>query len=419
MSQTTDCVIVGAGLAGLATALCLSRCTPFRIKLIDQRAESDVEAMFQSARPLSLALASQRILQTCGAWTELQARAAPIKRVLVSQQGHCGEVDFTAASMAEPALGYVVPMGALLHALLQAVRASAQIDISWSSTVTALREENDQVICEWQSAEQSHVCHAHICMATDGAASPCRQYLGATTQHTGQAAVSFIHDVECQNPHSGIAQQRFMAEQGVYACLPLWQANQCRMVLTMSEERAKRYRRLSEARQLKMMQHAWRGRYTCEAQKCLGEYTVQPMVSQGLTAARIILLGDAQQTMYPLLAQGFNLACRDAAILAEQLADAVVTNKHTALSPAQISRFSQQRQRRHKQLRQWVQGIHDGFAMRAFPVAAMRAMGMGAITLLPGMKQRIARQLMGLAAPVPALARGILPEQESLLCHDN
>src|SRR5437899_9439862 len=57
----------------------------------------------------------------------------------------------------------------------------------------------------------------------------------------------------------------------------------------------------------------------------LGRRAAHPLsrvVSEKLSAPRVLLIGNAAQSLHPVAAQGFNLGLRDVAALAEVLADA-------------------------------------------------------------------------------------------------
>ena len=64
-------------------------------------------------------------------------------------------------------------------------------------------------------------------------------------------------------------------------------------------------------------------RLACRPRRALGQRGRYPLAltrSEGTVAPRIVLLGNAAQSLHPVAGQGFNLGLRDAAELAELLA---------------------------------------------------------------------------------------------------
>ena len=110
MTETPrELVIVGGGPVGAILA-CRLAGHGARVTLVEGSAEP-LPAAYDD-RALALALASQRLIATAGAWdAALAAQATPMTRIDIAQQ----HVPGTVAPLARLALGAVVAEGAGLH----------------------------------------------------------------------------------------------------------------------------------------------------------------------------------------------------------------------------------------------------------------------------------------------------------------
>src|ERR1700680_2340355 len=86
-------------------------------------------------RTTALSNGSCRILETMGVWTQVEAQAAPIRKIHVSDQGRFGFARIDAAEQNLTAMGYVVPNRALGMALWSRVAACANVEVNCPAEV--------------------------------------------------------------------------------------------------------------------------------------------------------------------------------------------------------------------------------------------------------------------------------------------
>ena len=113
-----------------------------------------------------------------------------------------------------------------------------------------------------------------------------------------------------------------------------------------------------------------------------------------------MLLGNAEQTIHPLGAQGFNLGLRDALTLAELIAAGDDPGEE-ALLAGHAARRGPDRERTLR--------FSDGLARLTSNAAPLlrplRSAGLLAIDRLPGVQSMLVGGAMGFAGDVPALCR--------------
>ena len=252
---------------------------------------------------------------------------------------------------------------------------------------------------------------AKLVVAADGVRSVVRAALGVeTAEHDyGQRAVIFNCSTEA--PLEGRAFERFTA-RGPIALLPLT-GGRAAVIWTLPDGDAERIAALPTDDFRAELQAAFGqrlGRFTRIGERHL--YTLARVASGAVHGERAVLIGDAALRLHPVAGQGFNLALRDVATLAEVIAD--------ALRAARSGRAGRRRRRRAARALRGVARRRSAarLVVHARPDPAVRRVGARAWAwaaawgswrsiLLPGAKALLARQTMGKAGRLPRLARGL------------
>jgi 2-octaprenyl-6-methoxyphenol hydroxylase len=124
-----------------------------------------------------------------------------------------------------------------------------------------------------------------------------------------------------------------------------------------------------------------------------------------------VILGNAAQTLHPVAGQGFNLALRDVATLAEVIADglrAAPPGTQADVGAAELlERYAAWRAADRQRVSSFTHGLIQLFGDSAPGIGLGRGLGLMAFDLLPGAKALLARQTMGKAGRLPRLARGL------------
>src|SRR5215831_11534344 len=137
-------LIAGAGVVGLATAALLAtgRCADrLRVHLLDARAPPPWRADEMDLRVYALSRASQRVLESVGAWWSIAARRACAYRRMHVWEGPDpadGALEFDAADIAEPDLGHIVEDGLIRAALADVLKAARNAEVTTGATVESV-----------------------------------------------------------------------------------------------------------------------------------------------------------------------------------------------------------------------------------------------------------------------------------------
>ena len=119
-------------------------------------------------------------------------------------------------------------------------------------------------------------------------------------------------------------------------------------------------------------------------------------------APRTVLIGNAAQSLHPVAGQGFNLALRDVAALAELLVAAGDPG-----APQLLERFAAGRAADRSGVTRFTDGLIRLFGDPRTPVRVLRDAGLLLFDLLPPAKSALARVSLGFGGRTPRLARGL------------
>ena len=300
-----DVAVVGGGPVGAALALALGD-TRFAVALIEARTTGGSAV---DRRPLALSYGSRLILERLGAWDGL-ARATPIARIHVSQQGAFGRTVLTAAQADLPALGYVVDYSGLV-ALFDRSVAEAPIRAIRGARVRDIDSEGDRARVQYETDAGAHACTASLVVVADGASIET----GTRVREYGQSAITAR--VHTTRPHGNTAYERFTPE-GPIALLPF--ADEYALVWTVRTPEAEGLRAAAAHDFLECLHERFGerlGRFTAVADRALHALTLR--VAEPTTRPRTIVIGNAAQALHPVAGQGFNLGLRDAWELAGEV----------------------------------------------------------------------------------------------------
>lgn len=400
-----DVAIVGGGLVGASLALALAP-TGLRLALIEGASPDDARQPSFDDRTTALGNGTRRVLEALEVWPRIASQAAPIRSIHVSDAGRFGFARLEAGELGLEAFGYVATNRTLGTALRERLAAVPGLELRMPARCVEARLHADHVALATDPGAVP--IHARLAVAADGAKSLLREAAGleATTEDYGQVAV--VAHVAATRPADGTAWERF-TPQGPFAVLPL-AGGAYGVVWTVPSADAARVLALTDADYLAALQQAfgWRaGRFTRVGAR--QGYPLKLVRAMRVTAPRVVLVGNAAQGLHPVAGQGFNLGLRDAATLAEILAEAQVRDGagFDAGAGALLEAYAAGRERDREGITRFTDGLVKVFGDTRPGVPLARDLGLLMFDLSPTAKQAMSRLSWGFAARTPRLARGL------------
>ena len=396
-----DVLIVGGGLVGSALAVALAD-TPLRVVLVESSDPARLEQPSFDARVTALANGSRRILEGMGLWSSLAVHAEPITEIHVSERGRFGAARIRATEERVAALGYTIENRRLGEGLWQRLAAAPRCSVLGRASLHAFRREPRGVTARIDRAGELIDLRAKLLVAADGARSRVREELGIAVREDRYAQKALILNCRTERAHGGVAYERFMPS-GPLAMLPL-PGGRIGVVWTLPAERANAAAELSDDEFRAKLQDAFGHRLGRIGQ--VGRRALHPLRrlrSDALGAGRVVLVGNAAVTLHPVAGQGFNLALRDVAALAELVADAAGTDDYDDIA----ARYGAWRAADQRNVALFTHGLVGLFGASLPGLGAARGLGLALFDLVPGAKAALARHTMGIAGRLPRLARGL------------
>ena len=422
-----DIVIAGGGMVGLSLACAIAHAADaagLSILLVDnfplaaaKQASPAYHPSFD-ARSTALSAASIDIYQTLGVLPQLLQHAQPIKQIHVSDQGHSGNALLDAQEQNKDCFGYVIENQWLGAVLLNRMNELPAIELVTGASVSEIKPTQSGATVavtrldkqRQLSAHNEDRCelHAGLLVVADGAQSGLRTSLGisASVKHYEQTAI--IANVQTQLPHNGQAFERFTA-YGAVALLPLPDLadskNRSALVWTLpgtghntdsTQPNAEALLALDSDEFIAQLQKAFG--FRLGAIKRVGKTQSYPLaltISDEVCRNHIVLMGNAAHSLHPVAGQGFNLALRDIAALAER-----VVNAHSAGqdigSLALLEDYAQAQLADQNLTIGFSHNLIELFGLQALPVQLGRSLGLLALDLFKPAKDLFANQASGL-----------------------
>ena len=387
-STVFDIVIAGGGMAGSTLAWALLQLNPaLKLAIIEQQADSVSPVSFDS-RSIALAAASSALLQRWGLWDELSSKACAIKHIHVSDRGHFGKTNLTAAEYQQSALGYVLEvehLGALLSEKLAGQRQLSRFAPASISSITPQQHQQQLTLAD------GRLLSAKLLVIAEGGLSRSRALAGFTVQQRQYQQHAVIANLALAQSHQHSAYERF-TEHGPIALLPLPQQRYS-LVYTVDDSAVEHIMQLDDAAFVDHVQQAFG--YRAGVFSATGKRVSYPLslrLSGDIVRHRVALLGNSLHNLHPIAGQGFNLALRDIAQLVQQVA--VYGNDIGGYT--MLRAYQQARQQDINIVSTATDALVRLFSNRSRSLALARNIGLLAMTLCDDLKRPLAEQAMGL-----------------------
>jgi 2-octaprenyl-6-methoxyphenol hydroxylase len=400
-----DLAIAGGGLVGASLALALAP-LGLRIALVEAVAPGSAEHPSFDERTTALANGTVRVFRGLDVWRHMQREATAIRRIHVSEQGRFGVARIDAAEQGLDALGYVLPNRVIGAALWEGLRRVPGVETFAPAKVAATALANDRrTLCVEQGGESAEIV-ARLVVAADGARSIIREQAGVAAEQWEYGQTAITATLTTQRFHDHVAYERFTPD-GPIAVLPLADGR-CGIVWARRPDEAVRTLALSDEEFLVELQAAF-GYRLGRLLRVGARYSYPLALSRSgcHIAPRLAIVGNAAQSLHPIAGQGFNLGLRDAASLAEVIADAMAAGRTDVGDAATLRAYADWRDEDRRRIVAFTDGLVRLFGSPLGPVRGLRSMGLLAFDAFPPAKAALARLSVGAAGRIPRLARGV------------
>ena len=411
-TERYDILIAGAGLTGAAFALAAAQ-AGLRVVMVDPQPFSAQLAPTFDGRSTAIAFSTFRMLDALGLGEALRPHACRMDHILVTDGRRPGAASRSASPAflrfdaeeiggrtgGEP-LGYMVENRRIRAALAEAVTRSG-IAVRAPASVAAV--ETDPGKATVVLADGSRLI-APLVVGAEGRGSTVRRAAGIDTVGWGYGQSGVVATVRLGRDHGNVAHEYFLPS-GPFAILPLTE-QRASLVWTETTRRGEALRDASDEAFLAHLMRRF-GEFldgaTVEGPRFV--YPLALSLAEELVAPRIALIGDAAHGVHPVAGQGLNMGLKDAAALAEVLAEAARLGEDIGAETV-LERYARWRRFDNAALAAGFDAFVRLFSNDIAPVRLARDLGMAAVNRIGPLRRAFMHEAGGATGDLPRLLRG-------------
>jgi 2-octaprenyl-6-methoxyphenol hydroxylase len=398
--------------------------------LIEAESIHDLAAAKFDGRSSAIAYGSKQVLAATGVWGYLEAEAAPIREIRVSDGGwrpllhaahespffvHYNSGDLPAGAVSrgsdQPPFGWIVENRAVRRGLLKRLAECRDLTHVDSARVADIDFRTGGADLHLQDGR---VVGARLVVAADGRNSGVRRLAGIGFKEFGYNQTAIVCTVAHEHDHRGVAHENFLPA-GPFAMLPMTDGpddqgvtrHRSSIVWTEDPRIAPWLLGLDNAAlgvEIERRFGTTLGTLTPVGLRF--SYPMRLLLADAYAKDGVALVGDSAHAIHPVAGQGFNLGVRDVAALAEALVDGYRLGLDLG-SLSVLENYARWRRFDNLLLTGFTDGLVRLFSNDVPPVRLARDLGFYAFNLIKPLKRFAMRHAMGTVGELPRLVRGL------------
>jgi 2-octaprenyl-3-methyl-6-methoxy-1,4-benzoquinol hydroxylase len=407
--KTFDCVVVGGGMVGAASALSL-----VQLGLTVALVEKYQPQAFSIEQPLDLrvsaiSLASQYLLEQLDVWSQIMSwRSCQYQRLGVWESAF-SSVEFNAKDIKQSHLGHIIENRLIQLAMWQQIKKQKNIHLFCPNSLQNYQQLEQSIKLELTD----EIISTRLLIAADGANSQVRQLAGIGITGWDYQQSAMLINVKTQLPQQDITWQQFLPS-GPVAMLPMpnHDITVTKNELTVSQQKIQFqgcaslvwYHQSDKIKQLMTLSNKQlEQEIDAVFPKRLGKIKVVNKGSFPLTRrhanyyqkGNVVLLGDAAHTINPLAGQGVNLGFKDVLALQTVVSEAIARNELWYSAEA-LQRYEKKRRTDNLLMMSVMDGFYTVFSHPSPVVKFLRNSALFTVNKFTPLKNKVLKQACGI-----------------------
>ncbi|WMY95426.1 MAG: 2-octaprenyl-6-methoxyphenyl hydroxylase [Arsenophonus sp.] len=307
-------IVVGGGVVGASLALAISKISKgsIQVSVITAVSPGKLYSNFHS-KTLALTYGTYQFFLEIGIWSALKKYITPIVEICISEYGHSWFLNINSQDYSLPAFGYVIALTDIENYLFEELKTAPGITLYCPDKVVTFERKVDFVLVKLKSGK---ILKGQLLLGADGSDSIIGKIGQIEFKKKSYQQCAVIANVFTSELSYGRAFERF-TQNGPLAMLPL-STNKNALIWCHPLKEKKNIMTWCDNKFIVELQK-WFGWHLGEIQLVTERSFFTLFFSQAKKniSHRIVLLGNAAQTIHPIAAQGFNLGIRDVMILSK------------------------------------------------------------------------------------------------------
>jgi 2-octaprenyl-6-methoxyphenol hydroxylase len=392
--RSADVAVVGGGPAGLVTAIALASAGIDTVLIAPLAADDH--------RTTALLATSVTALETLGAWEPCRPHAAPLVSIRIIDDTRrlvrAPEIFFSATEIGLDAFGQNIENRHLVAALRQRA-ADLQIPHIVAPATAVAADETGVTVTLIDGAVR-----ARLAIGADGHRSLCRTAAGIGADRRACPQTALTLNLALARGHQETATE-FHTEIGPFTLVPL-PGQRASLVCVLDPAGAERLAAMTDMELSAEIERRAQSLFgTMSAEPGRGMFPLAVETAHAFARGRIALVGEAAHVVPPIGAQGLNLGLRDAATLAEVVADAA--RRHADIgAPEVLIRYDMQRRADVTSRRIAIDLLNRSLLSGFLPVQGARGLSLFLVDRIGPLRRALMREGVAPTASQPRLMRG-------------
>lgn len=389
--KSTDIVIIGGGMVGLALAGLLKDAN-CQIKIIERNTPKFYSDTIYH-RVSAINASSQKILEHVGAFQRIPThRLSPYTEMSVWEKDSFANIHFNnndeeIKQLGLSQLGFIIENAVIKHTLWQEVSKQANVEYIVASPQTLGVSENGAFL----TLDNGEMLSTKLVVGADGANSWVRNQTHIPLTSKDYQHTALVCNVKTTEKHNKVARQIF-AQDSILAFLPMADENLCSIVWALPPTKADELKNCNEHAFNKALSIAFDNRLgLVEVQSLREIYPLTARFARNFAQPRIALIGDAAHTIHPLAGLGVNLGFADASTLANEIKKHLASGKDIG-EYHHLRQFERERKAQAAKLLATMEGLKQLFNGDHPLKKLIRGIGLNITNQLPFAKKLLIQQ---------------------------
>lgn len=379
-----DIAIIGAGFAGLSTAISLSEISPDLAIALIEKTNFLAKKKESDGKNFAISNNSIKLFQKINIWDNLKDKAGPIKDIIISDKNSPFKLFFHNDDVKNSEqMGVMLKSHDIYNELCNKIKSQKNIQIFTPNSYQDINfsEAESEIIFDNSSA-----ILAKLIIIADGRRSYFREKFQIETNYKHYNQTALVFDIKHSDDHKNIAYEKFFPE-GAFAILPLKDQKKSSIVWMVKTAMKDIYLKFDKEN----LNHQMQKKISDDLGKTeiiskIFSYDLELIYPKEYFYKKAILIADAAHAIHPIAGQGFNLGIKDIMILTDLIEQNFKIGENIN-SDELIKKYNKFAKFESKKMILATDNLDKLFSNNILPIKIARGLGLAVTEKIPILKR--------------------------------